>query len=204
VRSPEEILLRLLSCAAVACVDFCALVPSPRFLRHHHVLHPDPGALSVFTFPLCDHAMDDIVGVVDFSFRFLPAADPPTGVGAKEAGWMVRDQFNDRFLQNRAPAGNTLFTELAVCDSLSHCYVPLSSMPEDLAAAIVSPLTVSGGHRQSEPFLALGAAADDDAEAMPPFTVTWMARCTRRVIAFSFSLHNMWCSRSLLFITPTI
>jgi hypothetical protein len=207
----DEILLRLpsrsaLARAAAACVDFRALVSSPRFLRRHRALHRDPGELlGVFTFSLCDNggaafhpaepphpaaaAARAVAGAADFSFGFLPEDTPAAGAGAKDAGWMVRDQRDGRFLLDRAPAGDVVFTELAVCDPLSRRYVLLPPIPEDLAAAVAGPLTVFGGRRRSEPFLAPAAAADDDAEP-PSFTVIWTARCPRKVVAFAFSSRD--------------
>ncbi|KAK3152425.1 hypothetical protein QOZ80_2BG0158710 [Eleusine coracana subsp. coracana] len=219
----DDILLRLPSRAALAraaasSAGFGALVTSPRFLRRHRARHPDPGVLlGAFTFSLCDYdggggaafhpaeppfpsaaAARAVAAAADFSFGFLPGGD-----GADEKSrWMVRDQRDGRFLLDRAaaPAGggdrDTLFTELAVCDPLSRRYALLPPIPADLAAAVVSPLTVFGGRRRSEPFLLPAAAAvvdDSDADAEPSFTVIWTARCPRKVVAFAFSsLDGRW------------
>ncbi|KAL6604485.1 hypothetical protein ACP70R_042912 [Stipagrostis hirtigluma subsp. patula] len=207
-----EILVRLpsrsaLARAAAASVGFHALVSSPRFLRRHRALHPgpDPGALlGVFTFSLCPdggaavaafHPADAphpaaaaaraVAGAADFSFGFLPSA------GGGGAGWLVRDQRDGRFLLDRLPPdGSILFTELAVCDPLSRRYALLPPIPDDLADTVTGALTVFGGRRQCEPFLAPATAGDADADAEPAFTVIWTTRAPSKVFAFAFSSRD--------------
>ncbi|XP_062218498.1 uncharacterized protein LOC133918576 [Phragmites australis] len=211
----DEILLRLpsrsaLARAAAACGDFRTLVSSPRFLRRHRALHPDKGALlGVFTFSLRPNGVGGgaafhpaepphpaaaaaraVARAADFSFGFLPA-----GAGAEAPEWMVRDYRDGRFLLDRASAGtgSILFTELAVCDPLSRRYVLLPPIPDDLAAAVVNPLTVFYGRRRCEPFLTPAEAGEVEAE--PSFTVIWTARCPRKVVAFAFSSRDgQWCA----------
>ncbi|KAJ1278396.1 hypothetical protein BS78_04G076300 [Paspalum vaginatum] len=208
-----EILLRLpsrsaLARAAAASGAFRALVSSPRFLRRHRALHRDLGALlGVFTFsvrPEAPRGEGDgtgfhpaepphpaaaaalaLAGAADFSFGFLPADDPSAGK------WMVRDYRDGRFLLDRVPSGtgSTVFTELAVCDPLSRCYVLLPPIPQDLADTVESVLTVFGGRRACEPFLA-PAEPCEGADAEPPLTVFWTARCPRKVVAFAFSSRD--------------
>ncbi|KAL6888308.1 hypothetical protein ACP4OV_009334 [Aristida adscensionis] len=208
-----EILLRLpsrssLARAAAASDGFRALVTSPRFLRRHRARHRDPGALlGVVTFSLSPdgaggaaafHPADPphpaaaaaraVAAAADFSFGFLPSGSSSGDAAAAAAPWMVRDHRDARFLLDRASGGCILFTELAVCDPLSRRYALLPPIPEDLAATVAGALTVFGGRRQCEPFLAPAEpVADADADADPPFTVIWTARSPRKVVAFAFS-----------------
>lgn len=215
-----EILLRLpsrsaLARAAVASCAFHALVASPRFLRRHRSLHRDPGSLlGVFTFPLVPdggrgggdgsgfHPTEPphpaastasaVAAAADFSFGFLPA-DPSATAGSEAAEWMVRDYRDGRFLLDRVPSGtgSTVFTELAVCDPLSRRYVLLPPIPEDLADTVHSVLTVFGGRRACEPFLAPAETCGaDDVDADPPLTVFWTARSPRKMVAFAFSSRD--------------
>ncbi|KAG2656797.1 uncharacterized protein LOC120679773 [Panicum virgatum] len=207
-----EILLRLpsrsaLARAAAASGGFRALVSSPRFLRRHRALHRDPGALlGVFTFSLSRDgtgfhpaepphpaaaAARAVAAAADFSFGFLPA-DPSAADGAGDEGWMVRDYRDGRFLLDRAASGTergTVFTELAVCDPLYRRYVLLPPIPEDLADTVGDVLSVFGGRRACEPFLAPAEPCEPDAER-PPFTVFWTARCQRKLAAFAFSSRD--------------
>lgn len=216
----DDILLRLpspssLGRAAAASSSFLGLVSSPRFLRRHRALHPDPapllGAFSSSSSSCLSGAGGDfhpafpphpaaaaaraVAAAADFSFAFLPAP-PDAGAGANASGWLVRDHRDGRFLLDRASSGgSTLFTDLAVCDPLSRRYVLLPPIPEELGAAVISPLTVLGGRRRSEPFLAPAAAADDAETEEPWFTVFWTARCPRKVVALAFSSRDgRWCA----------
>jgi len=144
-------------------------------------------------------AASAVAAAADFSFGFLPAAaaDPSAAAGSAEAAaaaaeWMVRDYRDGRFLLDRVPAatGSTVFTELAVCDPLSRRYVLLPPIPDDLADTVHSVLTVFGGRRACEPFLAPAEAEAADADADPPLTVFWTARSPRKMIAFAFSSRD--------------
>ena len=83
---------------------------------------------------------------------------------------MVRDYRDSRFLLERAASGTergTVFTELAVCDPLYRRYVLLPPIPEDLADTVGGVLSVFGGRRACEPFLAPAEPCEPDAEWPP-------------------------------------
>ncbi|KAG8058422.1 hypothetical protein GUJ93_ZPchr0002g23646 [Zizania palustris] len=208
----EEIVVRLpsrssLARAAAACSDFRVLISSPRFLRRHRARHrPDQGVLlGVFScsaagggfhpaeppYPAAAAACA-VAEAADFSFAFLPDPEASQEDGAGRAhGWIIRDHRDGRFLLDRVSSGGAgnLFTDLVVCDPLSRRYVLLPTIPEELRAAVNRPLGVLGGRRWCEPFLSPVSAADNEA-AEPSFTVIWMARCPRKVVAFAFSSRD--------------
>ena len=83
---------------------------------------------------------------------------------------MVRDYRDSRFLLERAASGTergTVFTELAVCDPLYRRYVLLPPIPEDLADTVGGVLSIFGGRRACEPFLAPAEPCEPDAEWPP-------------------------------------
>jgi hypothetical protein len=148
-----EILLRVpsakdLARASASFVSFRRVASTPRFLRRFHALHappplgvfccrPDGGA--GFHPALPPHASASaaraLARAADFSFAFL---SPPCDA------WLVRDCRDGRFLLDRALAGSTAFTEVAVCDPLFRRYCLLPPIPDDLAASVENPYVQLG------------------------------------------------------------
>jgi hypothetical protein len=198
-----EILLRVpsakdLARASASCVSFRRVASTPRFLRRFRALHappplgvfcccPDGGAGFHPALPLhaSAPAARALARAADFSFAFLP---PPCDA------WLVRDCRDGRFLLDRALAGSTAFTEVAVCDPLFRHYCLLPPIPDDLAASVESPYVQLGGDgefqsRSNEIFLAShgdGSINDEDS----PFTVILMACCRGKLVAFCFTSES--------------
>ncbi|KAG8083528.1 hypothetical protein GUJ93_ZPchr0015g6595 [Zizania palustris] len=179
--------------ASAACVSFRRVASSARFVRRFRSLHaPLPlGVLcpdgAAFHPALPPHpsgaAARALMVAADFSFSFLP---PPVHA------WLLRDHRDGRFLLDRALAGSTTFTEIAVCDPLFRRQVLLPPIPGDLAASVEKPYVQRGGDggrqsrsRSSEIFLASCGSLDGGEE--PSFAVIWMACCRGNLVAFFFS-----------------
>ncbi|KAL6660692.1 hypothetical protein ACP70R_001727 [Stipagrostis hirtigluma subsp. patula] len=64
-------------------------------------------------------------------------------------------------------------------------YTLLPRIPKDLADTVTTALTIFGGRRQCEPFLAPAMAGDADVDAEPAFTVIWTTWAARKVFAFA-------------------
>ncbi|KQJ81997.1 uncharacterized protein LOC100843518 [Brachypodium distachyon] len=199
-----EILIRVpspsdLARASAAYASFRRVVSSPRFLRRFHLLHHPPPPLGVFFpdgpafFPALPPnpsapAARALAVAADFSFAFLP---PP------DRSWLVRDYRDGRFLLDRALAGSTCFTEVAVCDPLFRRYLLLPPIPDDLAASVENPYLQRGGadggpqSRSNEIFLA--SRGNDEPSEELLFAVIWMACCRGKLVAFVFcSESRQW------------